>query len=357
MKERTEMQLRELIGRIGSVDRLAYRACADRFDRVAKPVGSLGKLEELLERVAAIHADPDIDVGKKCVLVFCGDNGVLAQGVAQSTSAVTAAIGRSLAAGTASVNVMARTVGADVFPVDMGIADPVPGLLDRRLGAGTADISGGSAMSRETAEQGILTGIELVRQRKEEGYRIIATGEAGIGNTTTSSAVAAVLLNRPVEAVTGRGSGLSDVGLLRKQKVISKAIEVNRPDAGDPVDVLTRLGGFDLVGMTGAFLGGALYHVPIVMDGFISAVAALCAVRLCPAVRDYILPSHMTAEPAGTMLMEELGFEPLLHGDMRLGEGTGAVALFPMLDLAAAVYHDAATFRDIEVEAYQPWAR
>ncbi len=351
------MQLQEMINSIMPADNQAYEACVARFNIVAKPVGSLGKLEELLERVAAICGDPCIDVSKKCVLVFCGDNGVLAQGVAQSTSDVTTAIGRSLAAGTASVNVMAKTCGADVFPIDMGMVDVVPGLLNRRLDAGTADISQGPAMSREAAEQGILTGIELVKQRKAEGYRIIATGEAGIGNTTTSSAIAAVLLGRDVEQVTGRGSGLSDEGLLRKQRAIRSAIEVNRPDPADPLDVLCKVGGFDIAGMCGAFLGGAVHHVPVVMDGFISAAAALCAVRLCPAVKDYILPSHITAEPAGQMLMEAFGFAPLIHGDMRLGEGTGAVALFPILDLAASVYHDAATFTDIKVEAYQPWER
>lgn len=351
------MQLEEILRAIGPADARAYAACVARFNAVAKPVGSLGKLEELLERIAAVYGDARLDLRKKCVLVFCGDNGVLAQGVAQSTSEVTAAIARSLAAGTASVSVMARAAGAEVFPIDMGMAQTVPGLTDCRLGAGTGDISREPAMSRDTARQGILTGVELVRQRREEGYQVIATGEAGIGNTTTSSAMAAVLLDRPVEEVTGRGSGLSDEGLERKRRAIARAIAVNRPDAGDPLDVLAKLGGFDIAGMTGAFLGGALYHVPVVMDGFISAVAALCAVRLCPAVRDYILPSHITAEPAGRMLMDALGFEPLIHGELRLGEGTGAAALFPMLDLACAVYQDAATFTEIEVEAYEPWAK
>lgn len=350
------MRLQELIEAVRPADRGAYAACEARFNAVAKPVGSLGKLEELLKRVAAASGDPRIDVGKKCVLVFCGDNGVLAQGVAQSGSDVTAAIARSLAAGTTSVSVMARTAGAEVFPIDMGMAEAAPGLLDRRLGPGTGDISRGPAMSRETAERGILIGAELVRARAEEGCRVIATGEAGIGNTTTSSAMVSVLLDRPAEEVTGRGSGLTDEGLRRKIEAIRRAVAVNRPDPEDPLDVLAKLGGFDIAGMTGAFLGGARYRVPVVMDGFISAVAALCAVRLCPAARDYILPSHITAEPAGRLLMEELGFAPLLHGDMRLGEGTGAVALFPLLDLAAAVYHHAATFADIDVEAYRPWA-
>ncbi len=351
------MSLDNSIRQIRPADRQAYEACIARFNLVAKPVGSLGRLEDLLARIAAVYGDPGIDIGKKRVLVFCGDNGVLAQGVAQSTSDVTTAIGRSLAAGTASVCVMARACGADVLPVDMGMKQTAIGLLDRRLGAGTADISCGPAMSEETAERGVCVGIEMVKRCKEDGCRIIATGEAGIGNTTTSSAIAAVLLGRPVDEVTGRGSGLTDEGLLRKRRAIQTAIAVNRPDAGDPLGVLAKLGGFDIAGMTGAFLGGAQYHVPVVMDGFISAVAALLAVRLCPAVRDYILPSHISAEPAGLLMMEELGLEPMIHGDLRLGEGTGAVALFPLLDLAAAVYHDAATFTDIQVEAYRPWAR
>ena len=191
-----------------------------------------------------------------------------------------------------------------------------------------------------------------MQEKKEQGYGLIATGEAGIGNTTSSSAVAAVLLGLPVEQVTGRGSGLSNEGLIRKQNAIRSAIAVNRPDPADPLDVLAKVGGFDIAAMTGAFLGGALYHVPVVIDGLISSVAALCAARLCPYLRDFLLPSHVTAEPAGKLIMAELGLDPIIHGDLRLGEGTGAVALFPMLDLAAAVYHNAASFDGIQVEAY-----
>ena len=191
-----------------------------------------------------------------------------------------------------------------------------------------------------------------MQEKKEQGYGLIATGEAGIGNTTSSSAVAAVLLGLPVEQVTGRGSGLSNEGLIRKQNAIRSAIAVNRPDPADPLDVLAKVGGFDIAAMTGAFLGGALYRVPVVIDGLISSVAALCAARLCPYLRDFLLPSHVTAEPAGKLIMAELGLDPIIHGDLRLGEGTGAVALFPMLDLAAAVYHNAASFDGIQVEAY-----
>ena len=346
------MELQELIRQIQPVDLQAQAACLRHWDMIAKPLNSLGKLETMLARAAAVTGSADPNLQKKCVLVFCADNGVLAQGVAQSTYDVTTAIARSLAAGTTSVSAMSKAVGADVFPVDMGMIDTVPGLLDRKLAHGTGDISQGPAMTRAQAEQAVRTGIELVQEKKEQGYGLIATGEAGIGNTTSSSAVAAVLLGLPVEQVTGRGSGLSNECLIRKQNAIRSAIAVNRPDPADPLDVLAKVGGFDIAAMTGAFLGGALYRVPVVIDGLISSVAALCAARLCPYLRDFLLPSHVTAEPAGKLIMAELGLDPIIHGDLRLGEGTGAVALFPMLDLAAAVYHNAASFDGIQVEAY-----
>lgn len=343
----------ERITGIRPADRQAYEACIEKFNRIAKPLGSLGKLETLLARIASITGDPHVSVDRKCVLVYCADNGVLAQGVAQSTHDVTTSIAKSLAAGTASVNAMAKAAGADVFAVDIGMIDDVPELLNRKIGCGTKDLSVGPAMSRAQAERAVMTGMELVWEKKLSGYQVIATGEAGIGNTTSSSAMASVLLGLPVETVTGRGSGLSDAGLLRKQDAIRRGIAVNRPDPHDPMDVLTKVGGFDIAAMVGTFLGGALYRVPVVMDGLISSVAALCAVRICPYVKDYLVPSHVTAEPAGNYIMQELGLDPMLHGDLRLGEGTGAVALFPMLDLAASVYDHAATFDGINVEAYQ----
>ena len=298
------MELRELLRQITPRDQQAYEACICRFNKIAKPLGSLGKLETLLARVAGASGSAEVNIRKKCVLVFCADNGVVARGVAQSDYHVTTAIARSLVRGTASINVMAKAAGAEVYPVDLGMVETVPGLLDRKLFCGTGDISQGPAMTREQAEQAILTGFELVREKAAEGYGIVATGEAGIGNTTTSSAVASVLLDLPVEVVTGRGSGLSDAGLTRKQEVIHKSIMVNCPNPQDPIDVLAKVGGADIAAMTGAFLGGAFCHVPVVIDGLISSVAALCAVRLCPAVSGYLLPSHLTAEPAGRKIME-----------------------------------------------------
>lgn len=349
------MGLTELLAKITPFDRDAYDRCIYHFDHIAKPVGSLGKLETLLAAIAGASGDPFLDISKRCVLVFCADNGVLAQGVAQSTHDVTTAIARSLAHKTTSVNAMAMACSTDVFPIDMGMIDTVEGLIPRSVAKGTNDMTLAPAMTKDQALQAILTGVEMVEKRVHEGYRLIATGEAGIGNTTTSSAILSVLLDVPVERVTGRGSGLSDDGLIRKQTAIKKAIEKNQPDSSDILDVLSKIGGFDIAGMVGAFLGGALYHVPVIMDGFISGVAALCAVKLCPFVKDYLLPSHISAEPAGRMLMQALGFNPVIHADMRLGEGTGAVALIPLLDLAVSVYKNAASFDDIQVEAYKKW--
>ena len=346
------MNLRDALAGIRHVNDKAAQACIERFDQVAKPVGSLGKLEETLARIAAAAGSPDIDISRKAVAVYCADNGVTKKGVANGGHEVTTAVAGILGQGRASVTVMAKSCGADVFCADIGMVDTVRGLRDCKLMHGTDDITEGPAMSIETAEKAIMVGIDMVRELKDKGYRLVATGEAGIGNTTTSSAVCSVLLNKPVREVTGRGAGLDDEGLSRKITAIEQAIAVNSPDPSDPLDVLRKVGGLDIAAMTGLYIGGALVGVPVVMDGFISGAAALVAVRLCPDVKGYILPSHESGEPGARYLMDALGFSPVLQAEMRLGEGTGAVALFPVLDMALAVYRDAATFEDIRVDQY-----
>ena len=209
-------------------------------------------------------------------------------------------------------------------------------------------------MTREEAIRALEAGIRAAEEKIEEGYQILATGEMGIGNTTSSSAVASVLLGMEPETVTGRGAGLSSEGLQKKIQVIRHAIELHHPDPKDPIDVLAKVGGFDIAGIAGTFLAGAAHHVPVVIDGFISAVAALIAVRLAPDASGYILASHVSKEPAAKMLLKELGKEAVLHGEMCLGEGTGAVMLFPILDMALAVYHGMATFESTHIEAYVP---
>ena len=329
----------------------SIRASKAKWDNVAKPLGSLGRLEELVTQIAGIYGTPDVSVDKKGVLVMCGDNGVLAQGVAMTPGEVTAIMAEFIASGRSSVCRMAETAGARVVAVDMGMFRRVNAekLIDRRVSDGTNDFTLGAAMTREQALQAINTGIELVKSCAEQGYKILATGEMGIGNTTTSSAIAAVMLGLEPKSVTGRGVGLSDEGLACKIAAIEKAILVNSPDKNDAVDVLQKLGGFDIAGLAGIFIGGALSRIPIVVDGFISSVSALLAVKLCPRVIDFIFPSHLSAEPAGVMVLNALNLKPFITAGMRLGEGTGAVCMFPLLEMALSVYHSACTYADIGI--------
>ena len=326
----TETELKTLLSGITPPDEAARAAAHAHWAGLAKPLGGLGALETLLEDAAALTGSAALDVSRRAVLVLCSDNGVVAQGVSQTDQSVTRAVAENLAARRTSVCQMARTAHCDVVPVDMGMAgDPVPGVADCRIAAGTADFTQGPAMTRAQAVEAVGRGIRLVQEQKAAGVQLLATGEMGIGNTTTSSAVAAVLLGQPVERMTGRGAGLSDEGLARKVDAICRGILRNEPDPTDPLDVLAKLGGFDLAGLCGVFLGGALEGVPVVMDGFISGVAALCAVRLCPAAAKAVFASHCSSEPAARLVLDALGKAPLLTAGLHLGEGTGAVARPP----------------------------
>jgi len=351
-----KMDFSALNAGIPGIDLDALGRSEERWNGIAKPLGSLGLLEKTISKIAALIGSADVALDKRAVLVLCADNGVVREGISQSDSAVTMAVAENLTRRKTSVCRMAAAAGADVIPVDMGMATrpSFSGLVDLRLGDGTGNITVGPAMSRETAVRALESGISLVRRCAEEGYQILCTGEMGIGNTTTSSAVAAVLTGTAVTTVTGRGSGLTDGGLARKIAVIERAISVNAPDPDDPLDVLAKLGGFDIAGMTGIFLGGAMYRLPVVIDGFISSVSALIAARLCPRAACAMLASHQSGEPAGALVLDALGLKSLIRAEMRLGEGTGAVALLPLLDLALAVYHGSSAFEDIGVEAYQP---
>ncbi len=325
-----------------------------RWDSIAKPLHSLGRLEDLVVQIAGIQETADVRIDKRCALVFCGDHGVVREGVSQAGSEVTALVARSIAEGTGNINLMAQEARTDVLAVDMGMLTAVPGTLDRRAGAGTADIAEGPAMTREQAEKALQAGIDLMKDLKEQGYRIAVIGEMGIGNTTASSAVAALLLNMPVREVTGRGAGLSDAGLERKIAVIERAIRVNQPDPADPVDVLAKLGGFEIAGMAGAFLGAYRYHLPAVTDGMIPSVAALTAARICPEAVSAILPGHVSKEPVDRMILEELKMEPVIDARMALGEGTGGILLLPLLDMALRVYHGPHTFEGLGMAPYTP---
>ena len=347
-------ELQKVLESIQPLDAEALQRARDKWNAVAKPIGSLGAFELMVEQIAGLTGDIDVDVRKRAVVVLCADNGVVAQGVSQSESDITTLIAGSVAKGISSVCQMAHAGGTDAFSVDMGMKDPsdVPGVIDRSIARSTGDISLGPAMTREQAIAAIEAGMGLVADFKEQGYRILATGEMGIGNTTTSSAMAAAFLGLPVDEVTGRGAGLSDAGLERKRRAIERALAVNEPDPNDALDVLAKLGGFDIAGLAGMFLGGAVHRVPIVIDGFISALAAYTAARLCPACTCAMLGSHVSAEPAARMLLEGIGVEPVIHAGLRLGEGTGAVLLFPLLDAALALYNGT-TFDETGMEAYE----
>ena len=349
-------ELAALISAIRPADRGAMAAARARWDSIAKPLGSLGLLEEEIIRVAGMTGSPDVDLSRRAVVAMCADNGVVAEGVTQTGQEVTAVVTENMSTGDSSVCHMARLAGAEVIPVDIGVSRPVTGekILQRSIRRGTANMTQGPAMTREEAERAVLTGLKLAGELKERGYTLLATGEMGIGNTTTSSAVVSVLLNRAPAEVTGRGAGLTSEGLERKIRAIERAIEVNRPDPADPLDVVSKVGGLDLAGLAGVFLGGAVYRIPVLVDGFISSAAALLAARLHPDVRDYMLGSHASDEPAGRMVMEALGLRPFLYAGLRRGVGTGAVAVMPLLDMALTVYREMSTFADIEIEAYQP---
>ena len=336
-----------------TLDTGAQELSKKRWDSIAKPLHSLGKMEDLVIQTAGITGDANVTYDKKALIVMCADNGVVEEGVTQTGQEVTAIVAENFLSGDTSACVMSRQCGTKVIPVDIGMTVDTRVSTDLKVACGTANMTKEPAMTREQAVQALETGIEMVRRLKEDGYGLLATGEMGIGNTTTSSAVASVLLNRPAEEMTGRGAGLSGDGLDRKIHAIKKAIAVNRPDPKDAIDVLAKVGGFDIAGMAGMFLGGAALGVPVVIDGFISCVAALIAQRICPQAGDYMIASHVSKEPAANLILEALGKEAVLHGEMCLGEGSGAVALFPFLDMGVAVYESMSTFEDIHVEQYK----
>ena len=337
-------------------DETAVCQARKRWDAVAKPLHSLGLLEDAIAKIAGIQRTADVTLFPRCAVVFCADHGVVAQGVSQSGQEVTALVARSIADGTANVNLMAQVARAEVWAVDMGMARPVthPRLLECRQGPGTGDFSRGPAMTWTQAQAAVTAGMDTVATMGRKGFRIIATGEMGIGNTTSATACLCALTGRAPGELAGRGAGLSDAGLQRKIAVIERALAVNRPDPADALDVLGKVGGFDIAGMMGACLGGMKYGVPIIVDGLISCVAALLACRLCPEVRDFLLASHVSREPAARLALDELGLPAIIHGEMALGEGTGAVALLPLMDMALSVYGGVHTFDQLGMAAYTP---
>ena len=326
-----------------------------RLDAIAKPLDGLGQFEKLLVQIAGITGTDEIRIDKRAILAMCADNGIVAEGVTQTSRDVTAIVAVNMATGRSSVNRMAAVGGTEVFATDVGIATEVncDNLRNRKVRKGTADFLKETAMREAEALQAIEEGILWVRECKEQGYQILGTGEMGIGNTTTSTAVGCALLGLTPEEVTGRGAGLDDAGLARKKTVIARAIKQYDLYGKDALTVLQTVGGLDIAGIAGIFIGGALYRVPIVLDGMITAVAALVADRLVPGTRAFILASHLSKEPITRKIMEELGLHPVIQADLALGEGTGAAMLFPLLDMALTVYRENDSFDEMQIDAYE----
>ncbi len=349
-----EEKIAHIDAAIADYDETAARACKKNWDAIAKPLESLGALEEDVIRIAGLVGTPDVRLDRRAVVVMCADNGVVEEGITQTGQDVTAIVAGNIVHHDTSVCRMANVAHADTLAVNMGMVFDAPDTLDRQIAPQTANFTKGPAMTGGQVWQAISTGIDIVADLSKQGYKLIATGEMGIGNTTTSSALASLLLNMQVEDVTGRGAGLSDEGLARKVAAIKKGIEVNQPDPANALDCLAKLGGFDIAGLVGVFLGGAIYRVPILIDGLISACAALVAYRMCPRSRSALLASHISSEPAAPAILKEMDLRPLICAGMHLGEGTGAVCAMPLLDMGLAVYSEMVSFDDIQIDAYVP---
>ena len=346
------MPIEKIITQIKPLDQSAMQAARSRQNELTKPPGSLGRLEELSIQVAGICANPRPKLELKVVLVMAGDHGVVAEGVSAYPQEVTPQMVANFLHGGAAINVLSRHVGARVVVVDMGVAadiPPHPDLITRKVAYGTQNIARRPAMSQDQALQCLESGAEVFFDQLTKGLDILATGDMGIGNTTPSAAIAAAITGRPVEEIAGRGTGVDDSGLSRKVQAIQRALQVNQPEPADGLDVLAKVGGFEIGGLAGAILAAAAHHRPVVIDGFISTAAAMIAVSLAPLARDYLIAAHTSMERGHHLMMEWLRVKPLLDLQMRLGEGTGAALAMSLVEAACKTLDEMATFGEAGV--------
>ena len=344
--------LPQILKEIKPLDEKVMKQARARQDELTKPRGSLGQLENLSIKIAGIKGEITSGFEHKAIIVMAADHGVVSEGVSLYPQEVTRQMVFNFLNGGAGINVLARFVGARVVIVDMGVVggfEPHPNLICKMIDFGTRDMAKGPAMTREQALDAIQAGIDVVEGEIARGLDIVGTGDMGIGNTTASSAICAVITGEPVEKVTGRGTGLAGEQLIHKVEVIQKALELNRPNPKDPADVLAKVGGFEIGGLAGVMLGAAAHHIPVVIDGFISGAAALIAAGLAPGLRDYLIASHMSAESGHKILLEHLGLSPLLDLGMRLGEGTGAALGMVIVEAAVKTLAEMATFGEAGV--------
>lgn len=327
-------------------------AAQQRLDSLAKLPRSLGRLEELAVRLAEITGQPRPQVNDRAVILCAGDHAISRHGLSTTPSTVTTLMTRNFLAGGAAINALCRQAGARLLVVDVAIETELqeaPGLIRRKVRHGAADFSAGPAMTREEAVRCVQIGVDLVREEARRGLGLVAAGEMGIGNTSPSSAITAVLTGAPVASVTGRGSGLDDAMVARKVALIEQGIALNQPDATDAFDVLAKVGGCEIGTMAGVFLGAAENRIPAVVDGFIAAAAALLAQAINPRVTDYLIASHVSVEQGHTVAMRQLGLNPLFDLGFRLGEGTGAVMAFPMIEAATRILTDMVTLAEVGI--------
>jgi len=346
------MSLKEIIGRIQPPDRRLLAQAQARLDRLTKPPGSLGRLEELAAQYVMITGEMKPTIPRGVVFTFAADHGVVREGVSAYPCEVTPQMVLNFLRGGAGVNVLARHVGVDVRVVDVGVAHdfgPIPGLIDKKVMRGTRNFLSEPAMSRDQAQQAVLVGVELATQAAQEGVGLIGTGDMGIGNTTASAAITSVMTGRPVAEVTGRGTGIDDATHERKVSVIERSLRLHRPDRADALDVLAKVGGLEIGGLAGLILGAAAARVPVVLDGFIAGAAALVAVGLQPLCREYLIASHRSVERGHQAVLDHLGLKPLLDLDLRLGEGTGACLGMSLVFAAIRILTEMATFGEAGV--------
>ncbi|MHB0867269.1 MAG: nicotinate-nucleotide--dimethylbenzimidazole phosphoribosyltransferase [Thermoleophilia bacterium] len=344
-------KLNDTIARISGLDAEAMEQAAARQDQLTKPQGSLGILEELSIRLAGIQGDPFPSINRKVIIVMAGDHGVVAEGVSAFPQEVTPQMVANFAAGGAGINVLARHAGAEVRVVDVGVAAEVdiPGVIQKKVRPGTANMTEGPAMTHEEAVACIEAGIEVAQGEIDAGADLLGTGDMGIGNTTPSSAILTVISGAALELTVGRGTGIGAAAMEQKREAVRRAIQVNRPDPADGLDILAKVGGLEIGGLAGVILAAAANRVPVVIDGFISGAAALIAARLAPASREYMIASHVSVEPGHKLMLEELGLKPMLFMNMRLGEGTGAALASSLVEASAKVLSQMATFGEAGV--------
>jgi nicotinate-nucleotide--dimethylbenzimidazole phosphoribosyltransferase len=340
------------IADIKPLDKPSMVKAIERQDSLTKPAGSLGRLEALSVQIAGIQGKAQPQIKQKAVIVMAADHGVAARGTSAYPQEVTAEMVLNFLRGGAAINVISRQVGARVVIVDMGVAaklDANPGLISHRIAAGTQDMSKGPAMTPEQAKQALEAGIEIMTAEIRKGLDIVGTGDMGIGNTTASSAICAVMTGKTAAEVTGRGTGLDDKQLQHKIAIINEAIALNKPEVAKPLEVLAKVGGFEIGGLAGVILGAAANRVPVVIDGFISGAAALIAAGICPKSKDYMIAGHCSVEPGHRIMLQHLGLKPLLDLEMRLGEGTGGALAMSLAETSVRILSEMATFAEAGV--------